>query len=235
MTQSMQFEEPEEFGGGERVNPRDVLGHLLLVWAIEYIEHSPTQYSKPGKPSDVIIVDMVDLSIEDPETGQPGYLARRQWWRQGKIIGTLKSKVGRPLPMLATMSTGVGNPGFAAPFVLVSQSGDPNAVELANQWFKNNPDFVPSEPRPRWDGGQQQQQQNPWTQNQSQGYTQPQVQTYNQASQPSTVKRWEQAPPTPPTAQQTESLMDRLKRQAEQKRAGQLPPPSPPDPGPPPF
>jgi len=229
MTQPMQFEEPEEFGPGIRVNPRDVLGHLLLVWAIEYIEHSPTQYSKPGKPSDVIVVDVVDLSIVDPETNQTGYLAQRQWWRQGKIIGSLKGKVGRPLPMLATMETGVGNPGFAAPFVLVSQSGDPQAVEMANQWFKLNPDFTPSRPREVWNNQLQQTQQgvppDPWAPKPAPAYAPP----------PSTVKRWEQAPPTPPTAQQTESLMDRLKRQAEQKRQGQLPPPAPPDQGPAPF
>ena len=42
-------EMPEEFTG-VRINPRDCVGHLLLIWVIDYLPHKPTQYTRPDKP-----------------------------------------------------------------------------------------------------------------------------------------------------------------------------------------
>ena len=75
MSQPLEFEEPEETSG-IRINPADVVGHLLLVWAIEYKDDSPTRFSKPDKKSDVIIVDLVDLDLEGEDGGDGYQLAR---------------------------------------------------------------------------------------------------------------------------------------------------------------
>lgn len=139
----MKFAEPEETGGN-RCYPKDVVNHLLLVWAIDYIEHSPTQFSRPDKPSDVIIVDVVDLDQVDEDTGQPGRLARKAWWRQARLIQSLKPNLKQEDPMLVRMTKGLGSKGMNAPFELVSQTGDPACVNRATAWFAANSDFTPS-------------------------------------------------------------------------------------------
>lgn len=142
------FDEPDDTSNGVRIYPKDVLGHLLLVWAVEYIPHSPSQFTQPGKPSDVVTVDVVDLDQQDPETHQTGLLARRSWWRQAQLIKALKPKVGGMSPLLVRMGKGTAAMGRTAPFVLQSMTQDPNAVRLANDWLQGNPSFVPSQPLP---------------------------------------------------------------------------------------
>lgn len=138
-------EMPEEFTG-VRINPRDCVGHLLLIWVIDYLPHKPTQFSRPDKPSDVIVVDVVDLDVVDPESDQPGLLARHTWWRQAKLIQKLKTKVGSPNPWLAYMAKGGASTGFNAPFVLNGASSEPAAKQRAVEWMTRNPGFVPSVP-----------------------------------------------------------------------------------------
>jgi hypothetical protein len=136
---------PEEFTG-VRINPRDAIGHLLLIWVIEYLPHKPTQFTRPDKPSDVIVVDVVDLDLIDPETEQPGLLARHTWWRQAKLIQKLKQMVGNPTPFLAYMGKGGASQGFNAPFVLNSAKREPAAEQRAREWYARNPGFQPSSP-----------------------------------------------------------------------------------------
>jgi hypothetical protein len=143
---TMPFSEPGEDFSGVRINPADAIGHLLLVWVIEYIAHSPTRHTRADKLSDVIVVDVVDLDVEDPGTGQPGFLARHSWWRQSKLIQSLRPRVGDPNPLLAYMGKGGANPGFNAPYVLTSATKEPAAVQRARDWMARNPGFQPSEP-----------------------------------------------------------------------------------------
>lgn len=143
---NLEFEEPGEEFTGVRINPRDCLNHLLLIWVIEYLPHKPTQYSRPDKPSDVIVVDVVDLDDIDPETKQKGLLARHVWWRQAKLIQSLRPRVGSPNPLLARMGKGGASQGYNAPFVLNSASKDPMAQKQAVEWYTRNPGFRPSVP-----------------------------------------------------------------------------------------
>lgn len=136
---------PEEFTG-VRINPRDCVGHLLLIWVIDYLEHKPTQFSRPDKPSDVIVVDVVDLDAIDPESNQPGLLARHTWWRQAKLIQKLKTKVGNPSPYLCRMAKGGASTGFNAPFILNGAADEPGAKQRAIEWRQRNPGFQPSVP-----------------------------------------------------------------------------------------
>jgi hypothetical protein len=136
-----EFEEPDDLNGGVRVYPKDVLNHLLLVWAVDYIEHSPTKYSRPDKKSDVIVVDLVDLDL-DFEGDK--LLSRRNWWRQGKLIASLRGKIGKPNPILAVMSMEPSSTGMNDAFVLVPMSGDEMAVARAKEWMSKHGDFEPS-------------------------------------------------------------------------------------------
>jgi hypothetical protein len=140
----MAFSEPEETGG-IRLNPRDIVNHLLLIWAIDYVAHSPTQFSRPDKPSDVIIVDAVDLDQVD-ENGQAGLVARKCWWRQAQLIQSLKPKVGGKDPMLVRMGRGGATMGRNAPYQLVSMTADAQCVSRATSWLMLNPGFTPSKP-----------------------------------------------------------------------------------------
>jgi hypothetical protein len=136
----MAFAEPEENG---RIFPKDILGHLLMVWSVGYIAHSPTSFTKPGKLSDVIVVDVVDLD-QIGEDGQPGLLVRRAWWRQTKLIMSLKGRLGKPDPVLARMIQGKPTKGLP-PFELASATADAEAVRRGTAWLTSHPGFIPSE------------------------------------------------------------------------------------------
>lgn len=125
--------------GGEYLNPRDVIGHLLMVWVIEYIEHAPTSKNPKG---DAMVVDVVDL-----HPGQ-GKLYRIEWWRPGVLVGALKKVgVGNPEPILGVMRVKTMPKGDT--FEIESHSQNPRAVALAHRWFDANPGFRPSVPQPR--------------------------------------------------------------------------------------
>lgn len=126
----------------DRLNPVDCLDHLLLVWAIGYTDHSPTKYTVEGKKSDVVHVDVVDLDLAD-ENGYAGKVFRNCWWRNGRLIGFLKPRIGREKPVLARMARGVATMG-QPPYELHPATEDKAAVELASAWIAAHPDFFPS-------------------------------------------------------------------------------------------
>lgn len=128
---------------GDRVNPRDIINHLLIVWVVDYIQHSPTKFTQPGKPSDVIVVDVCDLDLADSQ-GFQGLLSRKVWWRQSRLIASLKAKIGTR--MLCRMTQGTGNSGYNAPFELLNMIGDPECRRRGDQWVKAHPNFTPSLP-----------------------------------------------------------------------------------------
>lgn len=143
MTEGM-FDDEASSG---RLNPADCLNHLLMVWATGYIDHSPTKYSVAGKNSDVIIVDVVDLDQADAE-GYQGLLVRNTWWRNGRLIGLMKDRIGRPKPVLGWMGLGVATMG-KPPYEIQFAVSDPSAVARAQAWMEAHPDFRPSSPAGR--------------------------------------------------------------------------------------
>lgn len=191
----LNLDEPDQQGNGVRQYPKDILGNLLLVWAIEYIEHAPTQYTKPGQPSDVVVVDVVNLSTMDQETGEP-IIARCTWWRQAQLIKSLRGKVGNPDPILVSMGKGSAAIGKSQPFTLTSQSQNPTAVGLAQVWWEAHSDFVPSKPIPR-PVAEEATVTDPW------------------ANQPSPDL---QLPPPRPPTQNEETMLQRMARQSIQGR-----------------
>ena len=142
----MEFSEPQT---GGRLNPRDIVGHLLLVWPVDYLTSVVTKFTKADKPSDAIVVDVVDLDQPDVN-GDEGALFQSVWWLQSRLIQALKNKVGSPDPMLAWMDQGVASPGMNSPFILTSATGDPTCVKRAEAWAARHPDFKSNDgPSPR--------------------------------------------------------------------------------------
>lgn len=134
-------DEPEQRGGAY-LDPKVVIGHLLAVWAVRYIEHSPTVNTKPGQKSDVVVVDGVDLDQLNDQ-GEEGLIVRGSWWRQSRLIMLLKNRVGMENPVLIRITKGAG---FTSPYEPVSQRSDPAAMTRFRQWAERNPDFVPTSP-----------------------------------------------------------------------------------------
>ncbi len=128
-------------GGGQSLYPNNLLGHLLLVWAVDYIPHSPTKYSRPDKPSDVIVVDVVDLDA--------GAIGTQSWWRQGRLIRDLKPKLGKKNPVLVVLQRDIASQGGEAAYTMAPMTDNPQAVAKANAWFQANPGFTPSSPMPQ--------------------------------------------------------------------------------------
>lgn len=140
------IDEPEEINFGAKIYPKDIINHTLLVWAVDYIPHSPTAYNDgtdPKKPCDVVVVDVVDLDQLDPETGALGLVGRGCWWRQGKLIQRLKPRVGKPNPLLGRMGKGLGANGA---FELMDLSADERSLARAKAWWQQTGGIVPSQP-----------------------------------------------------------------------------------------
>ena len=137
----MPFAEPETAGGPY---PKDLVGHLLMVWPVDYIDDAPSKFSRPGAQSDVIVVDLVDLDTVDEYTKELGQLSRQAWWRPGRLIGSLKRRLGSKDPVLAWMQMGTASKGMNAPYELVSATSDPMSVDRAKLWLEKNPDFEPT-------------------------------------------------------------------------------------------
>lgn len=137
----MPFAEPETAGGPY---PKDLVGHLLMVWPVDYIDDAPSKFSRPGAQSDVIVVDLVDLDVVDEYTKELGQLSRQAWWRPGRLIGSLKRRLGSKDPVLAWMQMGTASKGMNAPYELVSATSDPMSVDRAKLWLEKNPDFEPT-------------------------------------------------------------------------------------------
>ncbi len=135
----------EPGNGADYLNPKDLINHLLIIWSIDYVENSPTKFSKPGQPADAVIVDVVDLDGYDPETNQPGRLARGTWWRQGRLIRELKRCLGNQNPKLAWMTQGISTSGYP-PYELRDATTDQGAITRATHWMQAHPGFKPSTP-----------------------------------------------------------------------------------------
>ena len=136
----------EEINFGAKIYPKDIINHTVLVWAIEYIPHSPTAYndgSDPKKPCDVVVVDVVDLDQLDPETQSLGLVGRMCWWRQGKLIQRLKPRIGNRNPLLGRMGKGLGANGA---FELMDLSADERSLARAKAWWQQTGGLVPSTP-----------------------------------------------------------------------------------------
>lgn len=126
-------------------NPNQIINHLLIIWVIDYVMNLPGPFSKPGDPADLVIVDVVDLDMLDPESAQPGLLTRKNWWRQARLIRDLKNKAGNPNPKLAWMTLAAGTAG-RQPYQLQDATQHPEAVARAQAWVDRHPTFTPSVP-----------------------------------------------------------------------------------------
>ena len=227
------FTEPEPIGSGEDreyLNPRDVIGHLMMIYVVQYVPDAPTKKNPNG---DAVIVDVVDLY-----PGQ-GRLYRLEWWRPGYLVGALKKKVGNVQPIMGVMREKEVSRGTT--FEIESMTQNPKCVQMAQQWYTQNPGFAPSPPQvlekaaperkdvpapPTFD---------PWAGMQQVAPPDPFGHVIPMQQAPVQQAPVQQAPPPPDPAVQA-GILERLRQQQQHPQGfgGQLPP-APPQPDEPPF
>lgn len=188
------------------INPPDMIGHLLIVWPVRYEADTFTKYPRQdGRPSDAVYADIVDLNLPD-ENNQPGKVMRQAKWTQGRLIRDTKHAIGasRDDGMLVQMA----RDGDA--YQLIDMTTNPGAVQYAEGWLAAHPNFHPGQDAPQSNGNQQGPIRS--TPPYPQSFPMPQQQ---QQAAPSGVWPPVSSPPQQ-TAPAQESMMDRLRRQAEQ-------------------
>lgn len=157
-----------ENSSGEYARVETLAGHLLIVFPIGYIDHSPTRFTQAGKPSDVIVCDVIDLDAPD-DTGAPGKVYRTAWWRSSKLIVGLRPLIGKKI--LGRIAKGLAQNGMNPPWIINDVKDEPGALDRARAWAQAHSDFIvstftppPAIPRnpapaapagPGWGGGMQ--------------------------------------------------------------------------------
>ncbi len=131
---------------GEYARPELLAGHLLIVFPLGYVPFLLTKFTVPGKKSDAICCDVVDLDDKD-EAGNAGKIYRTSNLMQARIIQDLKPFIGRKV--LGRVGKGVSKNGMNPPWVITDMSADPALMERARAWAQANPNFVKSEFVPR--------------------------------------------------------------------------------------
>lgn len=124
---------------GEFARVDALAGHLLILFPTGYVEHSPTRFSVPGKKSDAIVLDVVDLDDVD-ENGNPGKLYRNSWWRGAQLIMSLRTRIGGKV--LGRLGRGVPKNGMNPPWVIQDMSGDDALKERARAWGRVHTNFM---------------------------------------------------------------------------------------------
>lgn len=113
--------------------------HLLIVFPRGYIEHHPTRFSQPGKKSDVIVCDIVDLDAQD-EHGNQGKVYRNAWLRQSQLIISLRPFIDKRV--LGRINKGISRNGMNPPWVIADAVSEPGALDRAKGWAAANPAFT---------------------------------------------------------------------------------------------
>lgn len=132
------FSEPSAIGG-DRLNPRDIVGQLIIVRPMEYKTGIITQFTLPGTTSDAIACDVVNMDEKD-DYAQAGKVYRNVLWFQSKLIQNLRPCIGQLL--LGRIGRGAGTPGRTAPYIFESASQDQVAVGRAQSWLATHPEFA---------------------------------------------------------------------------------------------
>lgn len=125
--------------GGEFARVDALAGRLLVIFPIGYIEHSPTKFSQPGKPSDVVVCDVIDLDAQDEMSGSPGKIYRTMWIRPSKLIVGLRPLIGSKV--LGRINKGMAQNGMNPPWEVTDCAHEPGALDRVRAWAASNPHF----------------------------------------------------------------------------------------------
>jgi hypothetical protein len=125
----MALSAPQE--DGDRLNPVDINGHVLVVCPIEYLPHVQTVHTKKDEQSPAIRVNVAVLTQNAEGGGHPVY--KGVLWFNVKLYNGLKRQIGETI--LGKMGQGQGNPGQNPPWQLENMLTDPAWAGYAEQWL----------------------------------------------------------------------------------------------------
>jgi hypothetical protein len=129
--------------------PANLANHDLIVWVVEHLKDAPGGIPRDdGKPTDAIVVDVVDLSRPDPTNRYWGAMAQGMWWRAGTVIGKLRPFVGGE-PILVRLTSSLIPGSKYKTFNFVDMSADANVTAKAQSWLQWNPGYQPTRPGPQ--------------------------------------------------------------------------------------
>lgn len=112
---------------GDQLAAKDILGHLLVIIPVEFVESIPTEFGdSPAVRSDIAVLT---------QDGQPVY--HDVLWFNVALRNTLKQQIGEGV--CARMGQGTKKPGRDAPFLLEEVSAEDFAY--AEAWLAQNPQF----------------------------------------------------------------------------------------------
>lgn len=112
-------------GGGDRLDVKDVNGHVVLIYVKSF---EPSITTSLGER------DAVRLNVADLDTGLHHLDVL---WFPKVIVGSLKRQIGTFV--LAQVGQGVAKPGQNAPWVLNDATGSDKATAAAQAWLAANP------------------------------------------------------------------------------------------------
>ena len=123
----MAFDEPNEGGGGDRLDVKTIVDKLIIVRPHRYLESQITVHKPQGGEA-----VFANVAVLQPHDGEPYKIFRGVMFMQGFLVGAFKGKMPRDL--LGTIWTDVptkGNP----PDKFKSLTGNAKAREMAEQWM----------------------------------------------------------------------------------------------------
>lgn len=116
---------------GDRLDPVDINGHVMVVCPTEFVPHTQTKHTKPGEQSPSIRVNVAILSQNAEGGGHP--IFRGVLWFNVKLYNGLKRQIGETV--LGRMTQGVGTQGNNPPWQLENMLTDPQWAAYAEQWL----------------------------------------------------------------------------------------------------
>jgi len=107
--------------GGDSVKPADLQGHLLIIKPVEYKTGIQTSLGE----AEAIEVDLVDLDTNTEHTSVLFFNVA--------LRSALKSNIGKSV--LARIGQGVAKPGKSAPWILIDETQNADAVAKATAYL----------------------------------------------------------------------------------------------------
>lgn len=119
---------------GDMVKFENLVGHLLIVRPIEFVEEIQTS----NGPREAIRADVVDLTANDDQ-GNWGVVYRGSLLFGRVIVPGLRRQIGELV--LGRVGQGLAKSGQKPAWQLVDAVGDAQAVAAGQEWLRRHPQF----------------------------------------------------------------------------------------------
>lgn len=141
----MAFDDPVQQEMGDKVSMDTFINKLIIVKPLEFTDKMKTEFKPDGAEA-----VFADIALLDPVEGEPWKIFRRVLVMQGYLVGSFKGSVGKPNPLLGTLTYGERKSGQKPPFKFVSLTQNPKVVQRAEEWLAAHGEEFNRRPEPQW-------------------------------------------------------------------------------------